>query len=107
MTDIEKKTGMTDAEADYWDEYFTANPPTVDPARNRIKAAHTGRLTVTLTMDMGLINRINSMAESHHQTPSELVTELVQHEIALPLPSFRGGSRLAVKKTLDYLVGIC
>ncbi|MDR0640053.1 MAG: hypothetical protein LBG27_14355 [Spirochaetaceae bacterium] len=25
---------MTDEEADYWDEYYTKNPPRVDPAKN-------------------------------------------------------------------------
>jgi hypothetical protein len=25
---------MTDEEADYWDEYYTKNPPKVDPAKN-------------------------------------------------------------------------
>jgi hypothetical protein len=25
---------MTDEEADYWDEYYTQNPPRVDPAKN-------------------------------------------------------------------------
>jgi hypothetical protein len=31
----ETETGdeMTDAEADYWDEFFTQNPPVVDPAK--------------------------------------------------------------------------
>ncbi|MDR3333687.1 MAG: hypothetical protein LBT13_02210 [Treponema sp.] len=36
MNEIEKMTGMTDAEADAWDDYFTQNPPDVDPAKNRI-----------------------------------------------------------------------
>jgi hypothetical protein len=27
---------MTDEEGEYWDDYFTRNPPKVDPAKNRI-----------------------------------------------------------------------
>jgi len=34
MTEIEKETGMTDAECEYWDDYFTKNPPKVDPGKN-------------------------------------------------------------------------
>jgi len=34
MTEIEKETGMTDAECEYWDDYFTKNPPKVDPSKN-------------------------------------------------------------------------
>jgi hypothetical protein len=25
---------MTDEEAEYWDDYYTKNPPKVDPAKN-------------------------------------------------------------------------
>jgi hypothetical protein len=82
MTDIEKKTGMTEAEADYWDGYFTQNPPTVNPSRNRIKALQMGQLTVTLTMETSLINRLTRMAQKAHHTPSEVVTEMVCHEMA-------------------------
>jgi hypothetical protein len=34
MTEIEKETGMTDAECEYWDDFFTKNPPKVDPSKN-------------------------------------------------------------------------
>ena len=35
MTEIEKKTGMTDAECEYWDDYFTNNP--YEPGPNLLK----------------------------------------------------------------------
>ncbi|MDR0909599.1 MAG: hypothetical protein LBM77_07515 [Spirochaetaceae bacterium] len=82
MTEVERKTGMTDTEADYWDEYFTRNPPTVDLSRNRIKAPRVGHLTITLTLDEGLIERLTSMAQHTHHTPSELVTTMVRREMA-------------------------
>jgi hypothetical protein len=31
MTEIEKETGMTDAECEYWDEYITKNPVRLGP----------------------------------------------------------------------------
>ena len=31
MTEIEKETGMTDAECEYWDEYITKNPVHLGP----------------------------------------------------------------------------
>jgi hypothetical protein len=82
MTDIEKKTGMTETEADYWDEYFTKNPPTVDLARNRIKTPDMGQLTVTLTMEAKLINRLTTIAQKAHHTPSEVIAEMVHREMA-------------------------
>jgi hypothetical protein len=31
MTEIEKETGMTDTECEYWDEYITKNPVHLGP----------------------------------------------------------------------------
>ena len=31
MTEIEKETGMTDVECEYWDEYITKNPVRLGP----------------------------------------------------------------------------
>jgi len=31
ITEIEKETGMTDAECEYWDEYITKNPVHLGP----------------------------------------------------------------------------
>ena len=35
MTKIEKKTGMTDSECEYWDKYYTEN--TFEPGPNMLK----------------------------------------------------------------------
>jgi hypothetical protein len=35
MTEIEKETGMTDAECEYWDDYFTNNQ--YEPGPNLLK----------------------------------------------------------------------
>jgi len=42
MTDIEKETGMTDAECEYWDEYITKNPVHLGPdlAKLGVKPGH-------------------------------------------------------------------
>jgi hypothetical protein len=79
----------TNDEYDALDEYYTKN--TIMPtggkpgvfARQKMKReAGLGQLTVTLTMDASLISRLTSMAEEAHETPAEVVAEMVRHEMA-------------------------
>ena len=63
MTEIEKETGMTDAECEYWDDYFTKNPPQVDPSKNG-----------------GFAQKPLSIAT--HKTPTELIGEMVRERVA-------------------------
>jgi hypothetical protein len=57
MNEIETMTGMTDAEADAWDAYFTQNPPDVDASKNRILTGE-GLVARMVRHDMALSNRI-------------------------------------------------
>ena len=54
---------MTDEEADALDEYYTKNPPKVDPSKNG-----------------GFAKKSISIAT--HETPTERVSEMVQERIA-------------------------
>jgi hypothetical protein len=88
MTDIEKKTGMTDAEADYWVEYFTTHPIKAGPnlLKQGIRPGFTApakTMTFTITLDANLGQRLTSIAEESHETPSEVVAEMVRREMAL------------------------
>jgi hypothetical protein len=88
----------TDEEYDALDEYYTTHLPktvTGKPGaftrwqQQKMKQeasapseACQGQLTVTLTMDASLISRLASMAEQAHETPSEIITEMIRHEMA-------------------------
>jgi hypothetical protein len=76
MNELEKKTGMTEEEAEYWDDYFTKNPPTVDPAKNRIKIQ-----PLTVVVEGIAAQYIKSAAEATHQTPAQVVGDLVRKEL--------------------------
>jgi hypothetical protein len=67
---------MTEEEAEYWDDYFTKNPPTVDPAKNRVKIQ-----PLTVVVEGIAAQYLKSTAESTHQTPAQVVGDLVRKEL--------------------------
>jgi hypothetical protein len=72
---------MTDEEADYWDEYYTKNPPSPGPNgtgffTQRRKAAR------TLTIDNLTADWLLTKAIAAHKTPAEIISDMVQKEIA-------------------------
>jgi hypothetical protein len=76
MNELEKKTGMTDEEADYWDDYFTKNPPKIDPAKNRVKIQ-----PLTVVVEGSAAQYLTSAAEAEHKTPAEIIGDLVRKEL--------------------------
>jgi hypothetical protein len=52
---------MTEEEAEYWDEYYTKNPPEIDPNTNG------GFATKSIVT---------------HKTPTEIIGEMVRERIA-------------------------
>jgi hypothetical protein len=78
MNEIEKMTGMTDKEANAWDEYFTKNPPDVDAGKNR---APLRRLRMVEVDDVSA-DYITSRAESAHMTPAQIIGDLIREKIA-------------------------
>ena len=78
----EKGTGheMTDEEADYWDEFFTKNPPVVDPAK---KGGYFTRQKELLgVLDKDAADYILDRAVSSHKLPAQIIGELVRKEIS-------------------------
>ena len=75
---------MTDEEADYWDEYYTKNPPV--PGHNgtgfftqRRKSAR------SVTIDDLSADWLMTKAIADHKTPAEVISDMVQKEIAAAL----------------------
>jgi hypothetical protein len=71
---------MTDKEADYWDEFFTKNPPTVDPSK---KGGYFSRQRELLgVLDKTVADYILDRADSTHTTPAQIIGQLVREKIA-------------------------
>jgi hypothetical protein len=75
---------MTDEEADYWDEYYTKNPPVPGPNgtgffTQRRKTAR------SITVDDLSADWLMTKAIAAHKTPAEIISEMVQKELAAAL----------------------
>ncbi|MDR1506210.1 MAG: hypothetical protein LBI67_03830 [Treponema sp.] len=70
---------MSDEEADYWDEYYTKNPPEIDPATN---GGFANRSFKMIAIDRLSENYLLTRAMATHKTPTEIIGELVREKIA-------------------------
>ena len=70
---------MTDEEADALDEYYTKNPPKVDPAKNGGFARKSFRM---VALDRLSEDYLLTRAIATNKTPTEIIGDLVRGEIA-------------------------
>ena len=70
---------MTDEEADALDEYYTKNPPKVDPEKNGGFAKKTFRM---VALDRLSEDYLLTRAIATQKSPTEIIGELVRKEIA-------------------------
>ena len=79
----EKMADLTEEEYDALDEYYTKNPPQIDPAkrgtgfftRRTLKAR-------TITVDNLSAAYLTTKAIADHKTPADIISEMVQEKIA-------------------------
>jgi hypothetical protein len=73
---------MTEEEADYWDEYYTKNPPKVDPTKKGT-GFFTRRKTLgrTITVDTLSADYLMTKAIATHKTPAQIIGDLVRKEL--------------------------
>jgi hypothetical protein len=69
---------MTDEEADALDEYYTKNPPEIDPDTNGGFAARSFKM---IAVDRLSENYLLTKAMATHKTPTEIIGELVRERI--------------------------
>ena len=75
----ERMNEMTDEEADALDEYYTKNPPKVDPAKNGGFARKSFRM---IALDRLSEDYLLTKAIATNKTPTEIIGDLVRSEIA-------------------------
>jgi len=65
---------MTDEEAFALDEYYTNNPPKVDPSKARIRIP-------LVRLDNATAEYLAKEAKATHKKPEEIISEMVQERI--------------------------
>jgi hypothetical protein len=71
---------MTDEEADYWDEYYTKNPPKVSgDGKSGFFVKHRGNIVV---LDDLSAMYLHARFEATRKTPSEIIGEMVREKLA-------------------------
>jgi hypothetical protein len=70
---------MTEEEAAYWDDYYTKNPPKIDPAKNGGFAKKSFRL---VALDRFSEDYLSTRVLATHKTPTEIIGELVREKVA-------------------------
>ena len=84
MTDIEKKTGMTDAECEYWDKHIVEN--TVEPGPNLLKLGiKPGSVNKSLELselDKEVFAYLCAQAERFRKSHTQIINDLVHEKLA-------------------------
>ena len=76
---------MTEEEADYWDKYYTENPPKPGPNGTGFfsqRRTNGSQAALSITVDTVTADYLETKAIASHKTPSQIVGEMVQKEIA-------------------------
>jgi hypothetical protein len=85
MTEIEMKTGMTNAECEQWDNYYTKN--IFEPGPNLLKQGVRpgfARNTLLLSeLDREVTEYLRSRAEAAHKSQVEVINDLVHEKLAV------------------------
>ncbi len=85
MTDIERKTGMTDAECEYWDTYYTER--NFEPGENLLKQgvkpgfAHNTLLLSDL--DQEAVKYLRTQAQTSRKSEIEVINDLIREKLAV------------------------
>jgi hypothetical protein len=72
---------MTEEEADYWDEYYTKNPPTPGPNGTGFFAQRRQGAR-SITIDNLSADWLLTKAIAAHKTPADIISDMIQKEIA-------------------------
>ena len=85
MTEIEKQTGMTDAECEYWDRHIIENE--VEPGPNLIKlgikTGFANSILVLNELDKKVIAYLCTQADKFNKSHTQVFNELVHEKLAV------------------------
>jgi hypothetical protein len=85
MTEIEIKTGMTDSDCEFWDDYYTKN--TFEPGKNLLKqGVKPGYVQNTLLLselDREAAEYLRTQAKAFHKSQTAVINDLIREKLAV------------------------
>jgi hypothetical protein len=85
MTEIEKETGMTDAECKYWDEYITQNPVPLGPdlVRQGVKPSFALKHIPLNKLDIDVKEYLSKQAAISHKSEIQIINDIIREKLGL------------------------
>ena len=85
MTEIEKETGITDAECEYWDEYITKNPVHLGPdlVKLGVKPGFAHEYLPLNKLDHDVMEYLRKQATTFHKSQIQIINDLVREKLAV------------------------
>jgi hypothetical protein len=85
MTEIERKTGMTDAECEYWDNYITNSDTEPGPnlVEQGVKPGFARNTLLLSELDREVAEYLRSRAEAAHKSQTAIINDLVHEKLAV------------------------
>ena len=85
MTEIEKLTGMTDAECEYWDKHIIEN--TVEPGPNLLESGtkpyFAGKVLFLNELDKEVSEYLLTQAKKFRKSQTQIINELVHEKLTV------------------------
>ena len=83
MTDIEKRTGMTDDECEYWDKHITENEVIPGPnlLKLGIKPGHVNKSLQLSELDKEVFEYICAQVERSQKSHTQIINDLVHEKL--------------------------
>jgi hypothetical protein len=85
MTEVEKETGMTDAECEYWDEYYTKNTFELGPnlLKQGIKPGFAHNTLLLNELDRDAAEYLRTQAQRFHKSQTAVINDLIHEKLAV------------------------
>ena len=87
MTEIEKETGMTEAECDYWDDFITKNPVKLGPdlVKHGIKPGFAHHYLPLSKLDLDVVEYLRKQAAISHKSQIQIINDLIREKLAVSI----------------------
>jgi len=85
MTEIERKTGMTDSECEYWDDYYTKNAfePGPNLLKRGVKPGFAHDTLMLNELDGEVAEYLNVQAKAFNKSRAAVINDIVREKLAV------------------------